>query len=149
MRIVIFNSPERVTQYPFEGQRAFRNTRKIGSDIIGEYYGNASEVELPTYVGEWPPAPPATYRTRVRPGELIELIGNVGYSKIYRAAYPQGNKPEDDTALVFFEKARNPTSPDRLIDVNDPRVVAALDYFIVQTYITEADKTRVLQGVQE
>ena len=146
MRIIIFSNPDRIVSYPQEGVSAFGKTRRVGSDIIGEYFGAATEGALPTYSGEWP-IKNKSYRTQVRPGEIIDLMG-AGYAKVYRAAYPQGNKPEDDIALVFVERARNPISADSLIDVNSALVTAALDHFIDQGYITTPDKTRIQQGIE-
>jgi thiamine monophosphate kinase len=116
----------------------FGNTVIAGDVVIADYYG---ELPLDAYIT------PAEYRTRVRPGEVIVLMGNQGYAKIYRAAYPQGNKPEDDDALCFIERARFPTSTDGLIDVADATMTSALDYFITANYITQADKIRIQLGV--
>ncbi len=95
---------------------------------------------------------PQEYRTRLKSGEIIALLKDPAlptkgsYAKIYRAAYPQGNKPEDDIALEFLEQAKNPYSSDGLIDVAD--IEGALDYFITQNYIDAEDKARVMQGWQ-
>lgn len=63
MRIVFFSNPDRIVVYPFEGVSAFRTTRKIGNDIVGEYYGIATEAELPNYTGTWPIPVVVSYET--------------------------------------------------------------------------------------
>ncbi len=90
---------------------------------------------------------PVNYRTRITNGELIFLMEKLAFSKVFRAAYPQGNKPEDDEALYFFERGKYPIDSDGLIDVTSSTMTAALDYFIVSNYMTAADKTRIQQGM--
>jgi len=146
MRIVIFPSPERVTIYPFEGVSAFGRTRKIGGDIVGEYNGTATPAQLPDFVGTFPPVV-VSFRTLVAFNELIGLLGNLAHSKIFRAAYPPGNSPEDDDALFFFELARSQD----IIDVQSLEVQAALTLFEAapRNYMTAADVLRVQAGVEE
>ena len=54
MRIVIFSNPDSVVSYPFEGEDAFGATVREGTDIVGEYFGNATPAQLPDYGGTWP-----------------------------------------------------------------------------------------------
>ena len=132
-------------EYP-DDTSLFRGATIIhGTTVIANYFGEwpSSIPELEAY------SPSATYRTRVRPGEMIALIGKPGYPLIHRAAYPPGAAPGDDDALMFMEQARFPTSGDGFIELTDQLVTDALDYFITKNYIDEADKTRVLQGVSE
>jgi hypothetical protein len=90
-------------------------------------------------------------RTQIRPGELIDLLDDTGtqnhpnYAKIYRAAYPKGAGAEDDIALYFLEKVKNPV--DGMIDVSEAYVTESLDHFITENYIEASDKERVLAGV--
>ncbi len=129
-----------VIVYP-DDMEFFSRTRNIDGVMYGTYSGSDTSIEN----SEMPSIP--LYKTRVTFGELRVLIEEQAYAKIYRAAYPQGNKPEDDSALYFFESAKNPSSSDGLIDVTAPLVTGALDYFIIQNYATDDDKTRIQQGV--
>jgi len=114
-------------------------TSKNGSIVRREYWQQGAPVV----------APP-THNPRVSSGQIIALLKdpsspNKGsYAKIYRAAYPQGNKAEDDIPLEFLEQARMPYSDDGLIDVAD--IEPALDYFISQNYMGQSDKDGVMQG---
>lgn len=135
-----------VVEYP-DDKSKFKNVHVIdGSDPVllkAEYSGSLS---LDPFV------PVKVYRKRITPGEAIALLKdpsspNKGsYAKIYRAAYPQGNKAENDVALEFLEQAKFPYSEDGMIDVND--IEPALDYFLAspQNYIDQSDKDRVMQG---
>ena len=119
----------------------FGRTDLINGVIYGQYFGTDTNIQ------DGQPPEILNYRTHVTQGELIILLGDQVYAKIFRAAYPQGNKPEDDIALYFFARAENPTSDDWLIDVMDQIMSDALDYFIVQNYMGGDDKIRVQQGV--
>lgn len=143
MRIVTFTSSNIPNYDQFGGVQDFGKTELSEGNCIGEYFGSLDEAALPSYGGDWPlPG----YRTKVNQGELIDILGTQPYAKIYRAAYPQGNKSEDDIALFFLERAKYPTSEDGLIDVTDSIVTDALDYFIAQGYMDAEDKARVIQG---
>jgi len=144
-----------VILYP-DDIRLFRNTRYYPSlgMVVGDYSG---ALPLDDYVGEWP-IKDTIYRTLVRPGELIGLLNDDNgaptrnYASIYREAYPQGNKPEDDVALEFLERAKFPTSADGLIDVTTPLVLAAMEYFRDDVKYAGIDQDvvdRVIQGVPE
>ena len=131
--------------------RIFRNTdlKTVKDKMIAEYSG---ELDLEVYDRNtyFPPVIPPTHRTRLKSGEIIALLKDPtlptkgSYAKIFRAAYPQGNKAEDDIALEFLEQAKHPYSDDGLIDVAD--IEDALDYFVTQSYMDAGDKTRVMQG---
>lgn len=99
----------------------------------------------------------ARNKTIVTAGDLIALLDNEAsgtptprYAKIYREAYPQGNKPEDDMSLGFLERAKHPKRADGLIDLSDPMVETGLNYFRDNPVfnVSQADVDRVLAGVE-
>ncbi len=92
------------------------------------------------------PLPTSKYRTMVTMIELIILIGDNAYPKVFRAAYPDSTQIGDDTALYFIESRRY--AVDNIIDVADQETAVTLDYFITANYITLADKARIIKGVQ-
>jgi len=126
-----------------ENNQLFRNVELIKENgieyLIGEYSGL---LPLTPFVdlGE--------YRTRVTFGELKVLFEQQPYSKVYRAAYPQGSKAEDDEALYFFERAKDPVAKDGLIEVTDQLMTDALDHFILQNYMNADDKIRIQLGIK-
>jgi len=148
MRIIEFPySGQGEPEWPAEGKTAFVNPRSMGNKIVGKYVG--ADDTLPDYAGDSYPMP--TYRTTVRPGEMIALLGDQTYAALFRAAYPSGNAPSDDVALVFIERARYPSAEDGLIDLASDVVNDALDYFVGVPSLTFSaeDKARVLQGIEE
>lgn len=96
----------------------------------------------------------ATHRKKISLNELIDLLdgsesnNHPNYAKIYRAAYPSGNKPEDDFALHFLETLKNASSKDALADVGSDTMLKALDHFVLKNYIDLTDKDRVIEGVE-
>lgn len=124
----------------------WRNLSRHGGHKVGEYYGSDDTIE--DYGGEWPIVE-LTYRTRVRPGEVIKLMGRAAYAKVFRAAYPPGQAQADDEALVFLEQARFPTSADGMIDVTSLEMAEALAYFEASNYVHAENAARVMQGVPE
>ena len=148
MRVVEFSYSGRgEPNWPAEGKSAFINPRSMGDKIVGKYTG--ADASLASYEGDRYPMP--TYRTKVRPGEMITLLGNQTYAALFRAAYPKGSASDDDVALVFIERARYPSTEDGLIDLASDVVVDALDYFVSKPVFTFSaeDKARVLLGVEE
>lgn len=150
-RLILVPHSGGLIDYKGEIRKLFIKTDHYQSGTrIFEYFGTSDELVWATYT---PPPPVQEYRTRVLPGELIGLLDDdrgtpvKNYAKIFRAAYPQGNKPEDDTALTFLERAKFPTSLDGMIDVTDPVVDQALSDFVAAGYITNTDKTRVQLGI--
>lgn len=125
-------------EYP-DNISLFANTDVIDGVVYGDYFGSDNAILNGT-------KPINDFKTRVTLGELTILIQESGYAKIYRAAYPQGNKPEDNQALYFLEQVKNPTSDDGLIDVLDLVVTDSLDHFVVNNYINSDDKLRIQQG---
>ena len=111
----------------------------------GDYiqYGNRREA----WQEGKPEAVAPTHKTRVTTGDILGLLGAVGYGEIHKAAYPADIATTDTNALFFIERARNPSSGDSLIDVAGADVTDALAYFVSQSYITAEDKTRIQAGV--
>lgn len=149
MRVIFMAHTSGLLDFKGEPRSDFINERAIPGGFEFDYFGTSDVATWPdsTYVT------PQKYRTRVLPGELIGLLDDdrgtpvKNYAKIFRAAYPQGNKPEDDTALTFLERAKFPTSLDGMIEVTDPVVDQALNDFVTSGYITNTDKTRVQLGI--
>lgn len=88
----------------------------------------------------------ATYKTALKPGEIVQLLGPVAFAAINAAAYPTAGGPVDAQALFFIESAKFPYSDNGLIDVNKPPVTDAMAYFVAVGYITQTDADRVMQG---
>ena len=136
---------------PIPDQGNWRNVRRYdieGSAFkVGEYYGD--DLSIDDYLGAWPVPPTPVYRTHITEGELIELMGEGPYTKAFRGAYPPGASPADNTALFFFERAKQPTSEDGLIDVLGDEATDAFDHFITKNYMINDDKIRIQQGVAE
>lgn len=145
MRIVSFVSTDAVILYPFEGIGAFGRTVLYEGQIVGEYFGEASEEDLPTWEGTWP-LTRAEYKVSLTSGEVLQLLGATAYSAIYAVAYPSDGSSADPQALFFLESAKNPYSPDGLLIVNISPVTDAMAYFVYKGYIAQADADRIIQG---
>ena len=113
MRIVIFSNPGRIVNYPQEGVSAFGKTRRIGTDIVGEYKGNASEGDLPNYGGQWPinPAPTGSNVSKI---EFLDRMTNEEQEALITS-----NNPKANVVLKRLELAGE-------INTADPRVIAAV-----------------------
>lgn len=149
MRTILVPHTSGLIDYKGENSRLFNITGSTGDSLICDYSGDSDEQAWPTFVR---PTPSQEYRTRVKPGEIIELLKDPdspekrSYAKIFRAAYPRGNVLADDVALEFLEQMKYTYSDDGMIDVAD--IEPALDYFIEapRLYIDADDKARVMQG---
>jgi len=146
MRIVEFPySGTGEPSWPAEGQGAFDNAKSLGNKIVGEYTG--ADNTLTDYAGNRYKGRP--YRTSITEGELIELMGKGPYTKAFRAAFPQGAAPADDTSLFFLERARRPARDDGLVDVLSAESTAAFEHFVSKGYMLDADQLRIQQGIEE
>ena len=146
MRIVSF-VPTATTkiEYPFEGIQSFGKTQMHEGKIVGEYYGAATEEELPTWSGNWP-LTKTEYKVALKSGEMMRLLGASAFAKINAAAYPTNGDPVDEDALFFMESAKYPYSDDGLIVVNISPVTDAMAYFVFKNYMTQEDADRAMQG---
>jgi len=137
-------------KYKGEARANFKNMSNVeGGFRVREYEGGSGTAVWPDFVEA---VPDPVHRTRLRPGEVLALLKDPSspakgsYAKIYRAAYPQGNKDEDNIALEFLEQAKHPYSLDGMIDVAD--LQPALVYFMgaPRNYLDQDDFDRVMRG---
>lgn len=121
----------------------YANTYPLpNGNLVGQYHGAES---LPTYTGAYPPARTA-YRTALKPGEVMRLLGPAPFAAINAAAYPTDGTPVDPQALFFLESAKYPYSDDGLLLVDRAPVTDAMAYFVSVGYITPGDAARVIAG---
>ncbi len=117
----------------------WRNVSVVSIDDIrhkvGEYRGTEPVTE---YTGEWPLPRDGARRTRLRPGEVIRLLPDVGYAKM----------SNDNALMRFLDRIKFPDSSDGLVDVKAPFIAAGLDQAIAANHLVDADKLKVLRGVR-
>lgn len=92
------------------------------------------------------PLPALNRRTKVTMGELVTLMGEKAYLKVFRAAYSNGTLLGNNKALYFLESRRYAVGES--IEITDQAIGNELDYFIENNFITLADKARIIQGIE-
>jgi len=105
------------------------------------YIKSSDSWEITTTPEYFPP--PVNFRTLVTTGELLELIEDVGYLAIFKAAHDQSANA-DSIALFFLESTIDHASNNQ---INIPDILTELIHFRDEGFITESDLTRILQGV--
>ena len=86
---------------------------------------------------------PVNFRTIVTTGELLNLIEDVGYLAIFKAAHAQG-ATADSIALFFLESTIDHAFNNQ-INISD--ILTELIHFRDEGFITEPDFNRIIQGV--
>lgn len=137
MRIIIFSSGRIIDYSPFGGVENFGKTQKVGGNIIGEYYGDANEQELPTYTGEWPILKVSDFRKELTLREFILMLTPQELRLI------EVKTKTDDDILMFWEIAK----ADRTIDLGDPVAVAGMAKLVDKNVLTQKRHDIIMLGV--
>ena len=90
------------------------------------------------------PVDTTNYRTVVSTKELIELIGEIGFSEIYRAGNAQG--AFDSVALFFIISY---LADQRELQIDLSTIETQLSHFLSEDFITQVDYDRILQGTAD
>lgn len=139
MRVVQFTAAKDAQGtwiYPEEGMSSFRNTRHIGVDIIGEYYGAATNATLNDYVGVWPIVD-IVYKTLITLREFKTSFTPAEYRAINVAT------TTDDIVFQFWDIGQT-TEP---IDLEHPQTIEGMAHLVAVGLITQARHDTIMQGV--
>ena len=143
--VEIVNAPSVRDYTPYGGQQWFRDTKQVGTSLVGEYdvLGPADAVLLPPYLGEWPIPVAGSYKTTITGQQFMDLIDEQNmeiWAEIEDFANGGNQNAKDFVGLV----TRRLSSP---IDITKTRIDTVLNALEAQTSATAQDVITIKQGV--